>query len=173
MIGTAIAGTAAALGSAIYGAIASSKANNRAKTLVSDLRKRNKAWYDQKMSGDYMARSDVRAAVKKQRELLDEQLRRARATNVVAGGTDQTLAMQQAAANNSLSNTMTDIAANAANYKDAVEQQYLAQDAALTQQQAQMYQQQAAQTAQAAGQAVNAGLSLAGEGFSTLNKKRA
>lgn len=152
----------AALGSAIYGGIKSSVANNRARKLIQQQRDDNRAWYNTKMAEDYTMRSDVQAAIKRQRELLDEQYKRARATNIVAGGTNEALALQQQAANRSLSDTMTDVAAQAAAYKDNVERQYRAQDAALNQQQAMDYKQQAAQTAQAASQAVNAGISLMG-----------
>ncbi len=167
-------GGVAALGSAIYGGIKSAKANNKARDLVQQQRRDNKAWYNVRMAQDYTQRADVQAAIKRQRELLNEQYQRARATNVVAGGTDEALALQQQAANKSLSDTMTDVAAQGAAYKDNVEQQYRAQDAALNQQQAQSYQQQAAQAAQAASQGVNAGMGLMGNALgSNLNKTKA
>ena len=161
MVGSIIGGVTA-LGSAIYGGIASSVANNKARALIQQQRDDNKAWYDTKMRQDYTMRTDVQAAINKQRDLLNEQYKRARATNVVAGGTDESLALQQKVAAQSLTDTMSDVASNAAAHKDSVEQQYRAQDNALNQQQAQSYQQQAAQAAQAASQAVNAGLNLMG-----------
>lgn len=165
---SAILGGVAALGSAIYGGIKSAQANNNARELIQQQRRDNKDWYNLRMSQDYTQRADVQAAIKRQRELLNEQYQRAKATNVVAGGTDEALALQQQAANKAVSDTMTDIAAQAANYKDNVEQQYRAQDAALNQQQAQSYQQQAAQTAQAASQAVNAGVNMMGTGLTKI-----
>lgn len=170
MVGSAIAGGVAALGSAIYGAIASSNANNKARQLIQRQRDENRQWYNTRMAQDYTMRTDAQAAFKKQRELLDEQYRRARATNAVAGGTDAQLALQQQAANQSLSQTMTDVAGQAAAYKDSVESQYRQQDAALNQQQAANYQQQAAQTAAAASQAVNAGLNVMGQGLADKSK---
>ena len=158
-------GGVAALGSAIYGGIKSANANNKARDLIQQQRRDNRDWYNLRMSQDYTQRADVQAAIKRQRELLKEQYQRAKATNVVAGGTDEALALQQQAANKSVSDTMTDIAAQAANYKDNVERQYRAQDAALNQQEVQNYQQQAAQTAQAASQGVNAGLGVLGNGL--------
>jgi len=163
LLSTAV-GAVGALGSAIYGGIKSSKLNNKARNILQGQIADNKAWYDTKMSQDYTARSDVQAAINRQRQILDEQYRNARATNVVAGGTDAQLALQNEAANRSLAQTMTDVASRAADYKDSVENQYRAQDAALKQQQQQSYQQQAAATAQAASQAVNAGLNLVGQG---------
>lgn len=120
--------------------------------MIQNQRDENKRWYDQKMAEDYMQRSDVQNVLRKQRELLNEQYQRARATNIVAGGTDESLALQQQAANEAMGNTMADIAANAANYKDSVEQQYRAQDAALNQQMIGVEQGNAQAIAQAAGQ---------------------
>lgn len=151
MVGTLI-GTAAQIGSSIYGAIKSSQANKRAEKLIQNQRDENKKWYDQKMAEDYTQRTDVQNVLRKQRELLQEQYQRARATNIVAGGTDESLALQQAAANNAMGDTMADIAENAASYKEGVEEQYRAQDAALNQQQAGIEQTKAQSIAQAAGQ---------------------
>ena len=163
ILSTAV-GSIGALGSAIYGAAKSAKYNNRARGILEGQIADNKAWYDTKMSQDYTARSDVQAAINRQRQILDEQYRNARATNAVAGGTDAQLALQKEAANRALAQTMTDVAANASEYKDRVENQYRAQDAALKQQQAQSYQQQAQATAQAASQAVSSGINLVGQG---------
>lgn len=169
MVG-AILGGVAALGSAIYSGVSSAVANNKARELIQKQRNENEAWYGTKMKQDYTARTDVQRAIQKQRELLQEQYDRARATNVVAGGTDAALAAQQKAASQSLSSTMGDLAAGAASYKDNIERQYRAQDAALNQQQAQS-QQQAAQAAQAGSQAVNAGINLMGNDIASEETK--
>lgn len=159
-----IGGTIGSLASAIYGGVKSSQYNNKARGIVGDMVKDNKAWYDTRMSQDYTARADVQAAINRQRQILDEQYRNAKAANVVAGGTDAQLALQKEAANRATAQVTTDIASQANAYKDRVEDQYRAQDAALKQQQAQSYQQQAAATAQAASQAVDSGLNLVGQG---------
>lgn len=165
MLGATIAGGVGALGSAIYGAIASSKENKKAQQLIQQQRDDNRAWYNARMSQDYTQRSDAQAVINKQRELLDQQYKNAAATNAVMGGSDTSLAAQKAAANDAMAQTMSDIASNAASYKDSVEQQYRAQDAALNQQQAQIHADQAKATAQAAAQAVGAGISLMGQGL--------
>ena len=159
-------GLTAAIGGAIYGSNKSGEYNRAADRLRGKIRDENKRWYDIKQSQDYTQIADVQAAIKKQRELLDAQYKRAKATNVVAGGTDEALALQKQAANQSLSQTTTDIAARASDYKDNVERQYRAQDYALNQQELQNYQQRAAATAQAASQVVNAGLSMVGNSAS-------
>ena len=107
MVGSLI-GAAAQVGSSIYGAIKSSQANKRAQQLIQNQRDENQKWYDQKMAEDYTQRTDVQNVLRKQRELLQEQYQRARATNLVAGGTDESLALQQAAANNAMGDTMAD-----------------------------------------------------------------
>lgn len=147
-----ILGAAAQIGSSIYGAVKSSQANKKAQQMIQNQRDENQKWYDQKMAEDYMQRSDVQNVLRKQRELLNEQYQRARATNIVAGGTDESLALQQQAANEAMGDTMADIAANAANYKDSIEDQFRAQDAALNQQQIGVEQAKAQSIAQAAGQ---------------------
>lgn len=151
MVG-AIVGAAAQVGSSIYGAIKSSQANKRATEMIQNQREENKKWYDQKMAEDYMQRSDVQNVLRKQRELLNEQYQRARATNIVAGGTDESLALQQQAANNVMGDTMANIAANASEYRNSIEQQYREQDAALNQQLAGVERAQGDTIAKAAGQ---------------------
>ena len=120
--------------------------------MIQNQRDENQRWYDQRTAEDYTQRSDVQNILRKQRELLSEQYQRARATNIVAGGTDESLALQQQAANEAMGDTMADLAANAANYRDSVENQYRAQDAALNQQQVGVEQANAQAIAQAAGQ---------------------
>ena len=151
MVGSII-GAAAQVGSSIYGAIKSSQANKKAMDLIRSQRDENKKWYDQKMAEDYMQRSEVQNVLRKQRELLQEQYQRARATNIVAGGTDESLALQQQAANATMGDTMANIAANASAYKDSIEQQYRTQDAALNQQLVGVHQAQGEAIANAAGQ---------------------
>lgn len=158
----AAASAAMALGGAVYGTISSSQANNKARRLIQQQRDENRAWYNTRNAEDYTMRSDVQAAIKKQREVLEEQLRRAQKTNTVAGGTDASLAVQQQAANRALSDTMTDVAGQASAWKDSIENSYRQQDAALNQQQVQNQQQQAQQAAQAGSQVVNAGMNLVG-----------
>lgn len=164
MIGSIISGVTA-LGSAVYGAVKSAQANKKANDLLNSQKQANQDWYNTKMSEDYTQRSDAQAVINKQREILDEQYRNAKATNLVAGGTDESLALQKQSANKALAQTMTDIASEASAYKDNIEQQYRAQDSALAQQQIAGYQQQAANASAAASQAVNSGISGLGNGI--------
>lgn len=151
MVGAAI-GTAAQVGASIYGAIKSSQANKKAMDILKAQKDENKKWYEERMNEDYLQRADVQNVLRKQRELLGEQYKRARATNVVAGGTDESLAMQQQAANEVLGDTMGNIAAQAESYKEGVENQYRSTDAALAQQEMGIHQTRAQNIATAAGQ---------------------
>ena len=161
-------GGAAALGSSIYSAIRSNRENKKAQQLISKQKKDNEAWYQRRMASDYTMRSDAQAVLQKQRELLNEQYKRAKAANVVSGGTDNALAIQKQAAANSTAETMSNIAANAAADKDRVEAQYRQTDAALTQQQAQTHQQHAQAIAQAGAQAAGAGINLMANELGTV-----
>lgn len=151
MVGTII-GAAAQIGSSIYGAVKSSQANKKARQMIQNQRDENQKWYEQKMAEDYTQRTDAQNILRKQRELLQDQYQRARATNIVAGGTDESLALQQAAANETMGDTMAEIASQASAYKEGVEEQYRANDAALNQQMVGVEQGQANAIAQAAGQ---------------------
>lgn len=120
--------------------------------MIQNQRDENQKWYDMKMAEDYTQRSEVQNVLRKQRDLFKEQYNRARATNIVAGGTDESLALQQREANETMGETMANIAANASAYKDSIENQYRSQDAALNQQQIGVEQAKAQSIAQAAGQ---------------------
>lgn len=142
--------------------------------MIQNQRDENQKWYDQKIAEDYTQRSDVQNILRKQRDLLNEQYQRARATNIVAGGTDESLALQQQAANEAMGDTIAGIAANASNYKDSIENQYRAQDAALNQQQIGVEQANAQTIAQAAGQMGSAvGGLVTGGVTDTITKKKA
>lgn len=173
-----LASTLAALlqtGASIYGAYESRKEQQQVLDSLKAERQENRERRDARLAEDYMQRADVQNVLRKQRELLNEQYQRARATNVVAGGTDESLALQQQAANNTLGETGANIAAQSASYKEGVENQFEAQEAALKQQQRAIHMGQAQQIAQAAGQVGQAvsGLANAGLGDTTAKASQA
>ena len=172
MVG-AIVGAAAQVGSSSYGAIKSSQANQRAMDLLKARKDENKKWYEEKMAEDYMQRPDVQNALRKHKDLLGEQLKRSRATNIVAGGTDESLALGQQAAMESLGETTADIAAQSADYKEAVENQYRTTDAALDQQEMGIHQTQAQTIATAAGQVGKAVSGLTAGGLDNVKSPKA
>ena len=167
-IASSVLGGALQAGSAIYGTIASANADKQRQSELDAQRRSNRQWYEKKMNEDYTMRSDVQNLLRKQRDMLDEQYRRARATNIVAGGTDESLALQQQAANQAMGETLSNVAATAVNAKDAAEQQYLAQENALSQQQQQVYANKANAIAQAAGQGAQMGGNMLASGLENL-----
>ena len=169
MVG-AIIGAAAQVGSSIYGAVKSSQAAKKAQDRLSGMINDNRKWYEEKMAEDYTKRADVQNILRKQRDLLSEQYQRARATNVVAGGTDESLALQQQAANEAMGETMADIAAQSTEYKQGIENQYRTQDAALQQQMVGVEQNKAQAIANAAGQ-IGSAVSGLTQGASKIGSK--
>lgn len=158
------------MGSSIYGAVKSSQAAKKAQDRLSGMINDNRKWYEEKMAEDYTKRADVQNILRKQRDLLSEQYQRARATNVVAGGTDESLALQQQAANEAMGETMADIAARSTEYKQGIENQYRTQDAALQQQMVGVEQNKAQAIANAAGQ-IGSAVSGLTQGASKIGSK--
>lgn len=158
-------GLATSIGSAITGAVVSSKKNREAAAIREQQREKNEAWYNAKKAEDLTQRADVLAMINKQREMLKDRYSASRAANIVAGGTDESLALQQEAANQALAETMSNIAAEGVQEKREAENQYLQRDNALDQAELAQKQQEAANAAQAAGQLASAGINVAGNAF--------
>lgn len=166
-----ILGGVGALASSIFGAVSSSNANKKALKMLDQQAKDNKHWWQVKRSEDYTLRPDAQAAFNRQREILDEQYNKARGLNVVAGASDESVAMQKEAANKAVADAAATVAAAGAEAKDKAEQQYLSEKQRIENNKIAMKQQQAANTAAAAGQAVSAGLNVMGNALGTPETK--
>ena len=167
MIGALIGGGLNVLGS-VAGAIGSSRAQKKADQMVAQQKAKNQAWYDRNYNQNYLERSDAQAVLENTRKFYDERMQRSGATNTVMGGTDEALAMEKAAANQAVSDTMAGINADASAHKDAIEQNYLNVDSALSQQQIAGQQQRAQDISNAAGNYSKMGAGIVG---SVLTKK--
>lgn len=167
MILTAIAALGSAAASA-YGAYKSSQANKAAQDKMTDLNNRNQQYYLSKALSDYTNRTDFQSLMQKQRDLLSEQYRRARATNVVSGGTDESLAIQKDLANNSLASSMSSIASGASDYKDSMESAAIQANNNYMNAMADMDKARANNIAAASGQATQAFSQIAANDQSTL-----
>lgn len=150
------------IGSAIYSGIKASQANNEANRMTARYRDEKRRWYQAEQAKDYTSRADVQTLLAKQRDLLTDQYRRTRATNVVAGGTDASLALQRDAINRTVANTGASIAAQGARYKDAISAEGRNVDANLFAQQIASQRQKANAIATAGGQASSAFANIAG-----------
>lgn len=158
----AAAGALVGLTSGIMGAISSRNANNRAKALIQSQKDENEQWWNITRNADFTSRSEVQAALQKERELLGEGFKRYRAANAVAGGSDESLAMQQQALQKTIGDTSAQLAASSSAIKDQQEQTFRNRKAELDQQEVALANQQGANAAQAASAGVTAGVNLIG-----------
>ena len=159
MIGTIIGLATSAAGS-IWGAVSSARKSREAQAVLDRQHTANQDWYNREYNTDYTQRADVQRILTKQRDLLSEAYKRARATNVVAGGSDNSLAMLQNSANQSLADTISSVASSGQTYKDNINSQRLAESNQYAQGVANVLNGQAQQDAQAAGQVTKAGAGM-------------
>lgn len=148
MIGSIIGGVLN-LGGSIAGGIASSRANKKANNMLQQQKERNQAWYDRNYNQDFTQRADAQNIINSTREMLQERSQRSAATNAVMGGTDEALAMEKEAQNKAVAQVTSNIAAQADNHKDRIEQAYMNADSSITQQQIGNQQQKAQNISQA------------------------
>lgn len=149
----------AALGSLAatgYGAWKSAEANADAQEKLEAQNRRNMEYYSRLLNRDYVNSSENQSLLRRLQEIQRKNYERARATNVVAGGTDASLAALQQAGNQMVTQTAQGIAARADAYKDRVGQAKLSSENAHAQQMFALGQQKAQNIAQAAGQASKA-----------------
>lgn len=150
-IGTGL-GIAGSIGSAIFGGSKASKAMKDANRLIEQQKQDNQAWYNRRYNEDYSQTAEAQNLMNYAREQAEKQFRRAEGAAAVAGATDESVAISKQSANEMLSQTASNIAAQGTARKDAIEQQYLNTKNGLTQQQVQNLQQKAKNISAAAGQ---------------------
>lgn len=158
-----IGGIIGGIGSAVAGIVggnATRKAANRNQRLIEEAENESKAWYDKQYNANFLDRSDARAAINQTRELLNERYKQAEASAAVTGATEESIARQKAAANETLAQVTSNIAERADAYKDAVRANYEAQQDAIMQQKMGVNNAKAQATAQAASGLANAAQSL-------------
>jgi hypothetical protein len=94
-------------------------------------RQENKQWYDQRYNEDATQRADAQALLNNTLQTIRERNRAAAGQQAVMGGTDESVAAEKQSGNELLAKTTSNIAADAANRKDEIEEQYRNKDAAL------------------------------------------
>lgn len=145
-------GIAGSIGSAIFGGSKASKAMKDANRLIEQQKQDNQAWYNRRYNEDYSQTAEAQNLMNYAREQAEKQFKRAEGAAAVAGATDESVAISKQSANEMLSQTASNIAAQGTARKDAIEQQYLNTKNGLTQQQVQNLQQKAQNISAAAGQ---------------------
>lgn len=84
------------------------------------------AYWDRLAYSDPLQNSENQAALRQARELLKSNTQRALASAAVTGATDESVALQKAAANEALEDITADIAAGSTQFKNNAMQNYLA-----------------------------------------------
>ena len=164
MIASLIGGGIGVLGS-VAGAIGSARKMKQAGDMLTAQQDQNQAWYDKEYNTDYTQRADAQAILNKTREMANENRKRARGMSVVAGATDESVAMENEASNDMIANTMGNINQSADAYKQSVQGQFRATQQQLDQQQYNNKIAEAQNIANAASGVSKAGAGIVGKIF--------
>jgi hypothetical protein len=150
----------AALGAAgsIFGGISAAKAMKKMQRNVEAQRKANQDWYDRRYNEDATQRADAQRILTLTEDSIKKRNAQAAGAAAVMGGTEESLAAAKEANSKALSDATAQIAVNAEQRKDQIEQQYQQRDADLVNQLNQIQEGKA----KAIGQAVGGLTSAAG-----------
>lgn len=158
-IGAAI-GAAIGVGSTLFGAAQSAKANREARRREDAQHMRNQAYFNRKYNEDYSDTAAGQNMIREARDYADANWKKAQGASAVGGGTDASSAMAKEAGNKVVSDTIANMAANDTARKDRAGEQMVAEANNYTSQQAAQDRAQGANIAQAASGMGNAAMSL-------------
>lgn len=127
LIGSIAGGALGAAGS-IFGGISASKAMRRVKKNLQAQKEANQNWYDRRYNEDATQRADAQRILTQTEESIRNRNRQAAGAQAVMGGTDESTAAAKAANAQALSDATSQIAVNAENRKDQIEQTYQQRD---------------------------------------------
>lgn len=127
LIGSIAGGALGAAGS-IFGGISASKAMRRVKKNLQAQKQANQNWYDRRYNEDATQRADAQRILTKTEESIRNRNRQAAGAQAVMGGTDESTAAAKAANAQALADATSQIAVNAENRKDQIEQTYQQRD---------------------------------------------
>lgn len=122
MVGAIVSGATALakIGTSIYGAYKSSQLGKQAKETEDRTHNTILSQLTSRANEDYVNRSEIQGVLGKVRDQLADRYKRARATNIVAGGSDESIAMMQQADNQLIADATSSVASGASTYKDKV-----------------------------------------------------
>lgn len=172
LIGSTI-GAVAGIGGAIAGGIASRKAVKKNKKILGQMRQDSKDWFEREYNSSFTQRADAQSALNRAREILGQRYKYAQGAAEVSGATDESVALQKAAANETLANITSNIAERADAYKDQVRANYENQQNAFNQAEMNINSGKAAGIAQAASGLASAGAMFSGLDDSLFTGKKA
>lgn len=127
LIGSIAGGALGAAGS-IFGGISASKAMRRMKKNLQAQKEANQNWYDRRYNEDATQRADAQRILTQTEESIRNRNRQAAGAQAVMGGTDESTAAAKAANAQALADATSQIAVNAENRKDQIEQTYQQRD---------------------------------------------
>ena len=127
LIGSIAGGALGAAGS-IFGGISASKAMRRVKKNLQAQKEANQNWYDRRYNEDATQRADAQRILIQTEESIRNRNRQAAGAQAVMGGTDESTAAAKAANAQALADATSQIAVNAENRKDQIEQTYQQRD---------------------------------------------
>lgn len=127
LIGSIAGGALGAAGS-IFGGISASKAMRRVKKNLQAQKQANQNWYDRRYNEDATQRADAQRILTQTEESIRNRNRQAAGSQAVMGGTDESTAAAKAANAQALADATSQIAVNAENRKDQIEQTYQQRD---------------------------------------------
>lgn len=137
MIGAAIAG-GLGLASGLFGGIKAAKQRKKAQRALNEEKTYNENLFNREYYSDPLERSDSAALLRNLREGLKERSKRTTATAAITGATPEAIVAEKEASNNTISDTMSNLGAMNAQYKDNVMNRYLNQRQNLYNQQQQI-----------------------------------
>jgi hypothetical protein len=138
------------------GAVSSASANAEARARLASDQAEARRYYERLLNRDYVNSSENQSLLRKLREIQRKNYEQARATNVVAGGTDASLAAMQQSGNKVVTDVAGGIASRSDAYKERVGAAKRASERAYSQQMFGLDAQKAQTIANAAGQATKA-----------------
>ena len=127
LTGSIAVGALGAAGS-ICGCISASKAMRRVKKNLQAQKEANQNWYDRRYNEDATQRADAQRILTQTEESIRNRNRQAAGAQAVMGGTDESTAAAKAANAQALADATSQIAVNAENRKDQIEQTYQQRD---------------------------------------------
>lgn len=127
MLGSIIGG-ALGVGGSIFGGISASKAMKKVKRNIEEQRRRNEDRYARRYNEDATQRADAQRILTITQDNIRRRNQQAAGAQAVTGGTEESVAAAKAANNEALADAASQIAANGASRKDAIEQQYVEND---------------------------------------------
>lgn len=138
-----IIGTAAGVAGSLIGGYKASKQLKKVRRMLGQQERDNRNWYDRRMNQDYTQTAAAQDAIRRTREYADQLLSRAEGSSMVHGNTSESMAAARRQAAQAVGNTTADIAAAGDQTRDAVEQQYIANQKEIQRRKMALWQQQA------------------------------